>query len=239
MLNLVTDRPAPRARPALRPVLHGLGLAALLLAASGCTPRPTAEPGRATAAPVVNTVSFYPSQTGLSYSYLPEGDPLNALPYTLTITGPTLFGDRPAIAYRFVGRGAEQTNYRQVSDGGVLLLGFSKPGLTVNLTPPWRESPPSGEWRAGLQWGGESNVQVFAEGKVVQQGSATYRYTVLEERTVNVAGESRRVWVVNRQINDSVGGLFPTASQEYWFAPFYGDLRTPEGLLQVNRNYRQ
>ncbi len=44
------------------------------------------------------------------------------------------------------------------------------------------------------------------------------------------------MWVVNRQITDTVGGLFPR-SQEEWFTPYVGDVRTPEGLLLTDRNF--
>lgn len=222
--------------PRVRPVFGvAAGLAALLL--GSCAPR-AADPGKAVAATSVNAVTFYPAQGGLSWTYVPEGEALNSAPYTLTVLGPTLFGDQPTVAYRFSGRGADQTSFRQVGDGGSLLLGFTKPGLTVSLTPPWREYPAANAWRVGLSWSGESRVQVFSDGKVVQEGVARYRYTVLEKRRVSVGARPHDVWVVNRQISDNLGGLFPSASQNLWYEPFGWEIRTPEGLLQVGRNYR-
>ncbi len=232
MLGGVSFSRWPHVRPAF--VLTA-GLTALLL--GSCAPR-TADPGKAQAATSVNAVTFYPAQAGLSWTYVPEGEALNSAPYTLAVLGPTLFGDQAAVAYRFSGRGADQTSFRQVGDGGSLLLGFTKPGLTVSLTPPWREYPAANAWRVGLNWSGESQVSVLSDGKVVQEGQAQYRYTVLEKRRVSVGASARDVWVVNRQISDNVGGLFPSASQNLWYEPFGWEIRTPEGLLQVGRNYR-
>lgn len=226
MLNPVRFRPT---RAAL--------LAPLLVALAACAPR-ASDPGRATVSTDVRTVSFYPSQTGLTWSFLREGEALNEPTFTLSVEGPTLFGDQPSIAYRLTGRGTDQTSYRQVSDAGVLLLGFTKPGLTVSLTPPWREAPAASDWKAGLTWNGETTVRVFTDGKLATEGKVTYRYTVLERRSVSVAGSRYDVWVVIRQINDSTGGVFPTASQELWFAPNLGEIRTPDGLVQVSRNYK-
>lgn len=211
-------------------------LAALALGLAACAPR-TQDPGKATATTSVSTVSFYPSQSGLKWSYIPEGDSLNQPPYTLSALGPTIFGDQAAFAFQLSGRGADQTWYRAVNDAGILLYGFTKPGLTVSLTPPWREAPAASAWKVGLMWQGQSQVSVIADGKVVQQGSARYSYTVTDQRSVTVNGQSYRVWVVNRQISDDLGGLFPP-SQESWFAPFVGDVRTPEGLLLVGKNYK-
>ena len=234
MLGGVASLRRPVAPPRWAALLAAL-LGSWLLGA--CAPR-AADPGKALAASSVNAVTFYPAQGGLSWTYIPEGEALNSAPYTLTVLGPTLFGERPAVAYRFSGRGADQTSFRQVDDGGSLLLGFTKPGLTVSLTPAWREYPPAAAWRVGLGWSGASRVEVLSDGKVVQEGEAQYRYTVLERRRVKVGAREHVVWVVNRQISDTVGGLFPSASQNLWYEPFGWEVRTPEGLLQVGRNYR-
>ena len=219
----------------LRAALLGL-LGLSLLALGACAPR-AQTPGTASATTSVNAVSFYPAQGGLSWSYIPEGDQLNQPPYLLSALGATVFGNQPASAFRLSGRGADQTWYRQVNDAGILLFGFTKPGLTVNLTPPWREAPAKTDWKVGLTWEGQSKVQVIQDGKVVQEGTASYRYTVTDQRRVSVSGQGYLVWVVNRQINDDLGGLFPP-SQDSWFTPFVGDVRTTEGLLLVGKNYK-
>lgn len=233
MLNIV--RSTRRRVSATRLLLAPLALVPLVLAS--CAPRAT-EPGRAVATTAVSAVSYYPSQTGLSWAYLPEGEPLNASAYALTTQGATLFGDAVTVAFRFVGRGADQTSYRQFREDGQYLLGFTKPGLLVSLTPAWREYPAADSFRVGLAWSGDSAVQVVQDGKVVTEGRVRYRYTVLERRAVALpTGERLDVWVINRQIDGENGGLFPTSSQELWFAPYLGEVRTPEGLLQIGRSY--
>ncbi|MGI8747681.1 MAG: hypothetical protein ACR2J4_04920 [Deinococcus sp.] len=213
--------------------------AALLAAALGaCAPATRSvrqAPLAATTA--VSRVSFYPAQAGLSWNYVPEGDPPDSPPYTLRALGPAIFGTKEAQAYALTGRGAEQTSYRLVSGSGVQLIGFRKPGLSVRLDPPWQEYPAESAWKVGLAWQGESAITVQSDdGKVTASGKVTYRYAVLDQRTVKVAGKGYTVWVVSRQITDTVGGLFP-GSQELWFAPFVGEVRSPEGLLLTARNF--
>lgn len=53
---------------------------------------------------------------------------------------------------------------------------------------------------------------------------------------MKVGNATYNVFVVTRQISDDVGGLFP-AAQQYWFAPFVGDVRTPEALLLTAKNF--
>ncbi|WP_245528314.1 hypothetical protein [Deinococcus maricopensis] len=220
-------------RPNRRALLTLLPVA--LLAA--CAPAAQQTQSPVSVATTVSGVSFYPAQTGLTWQYTPEGEPQGQAPYVLRVTGPTLFLNQPVTAYQLTGRGADQTWYRQVSDAGVKLLGFTKPGLTVTLNPAWTEAPAANTWRAGLTWSGRSQVQVVQGDKVVQEGAADYTYTVLEQRNVIVNGQPYQVWVVNRQIKGDLGALFP-ASQDYWFAPRVGDIRTPEALLLTARNFK-
>lgn len=206
--------------------------AALALAA--CAPV-TQAPERATAQTPVAAASFYPQETGLTWEYLPAGEELTRPRYRLSVQGPAEFGGQRAVAYRMEGRGTDQTWFRQVGDGGVRLLGFTKPGLVVTLNPPMQELPPASDWRAGLTWEGESELQVIQGREVVQRGRVTWRFSVLERRSVSVPAGGHEVWVVSRQLRDDVGGLFPL-SEQLWFAPHVGEVRTPEGLLLVARN---
>ena len=214
--------------------LHVLLLPALLAA---CAPAQQAQQAPVTASTSVSQVSFYPFQAGLSWSYLPDGDTQGGQPYTLRALGPSVFGSVQAQAYNLSGRGADQTSYRLISAQGVQLLGFRKPGLSVRLDPPWQEALAEGAWKVGLAWQGESDITVQSDdGRTNVSGKVKYSYRVLDQRSVSINGQSYRVWVVNRQITDTVGGLFP-ASQEQWFMPYVGDVRTPEGLLLTGRNF--
>ncbi|MGY2892387.1 hypothetical protein ACVWZX_000377 [Deinococcus sp. UYEF24] len=210
-------------------------LVSALLAA--CAPTQQAQQAPVSASTSVSQVSFYPSQAGLAWTYLPDGDAQGGQPYTLRALGPTLFGNVQAQAFNLSGRGADQTSYRLISAQGTQLLGFRKPGLSVRLDPPWQEALAESAWKVGLAWQGESNIAVQSDdGKTNVSGKVNYSYRVLDQRSVSIAGKNYQVWVVNRQITDTVGGLFP-ASQEEWFMPYVGDVRTPEGLLLTGRNF--
>jgi len=214
--------------------LHVLLLPALLAA---CAPAQQARQAPVTVSTSVSQVSFYPFQAGLNWSYLPDGDTQGGQPYTLKALGPSVFGSVQAQAYNLSGRGADQTSYRLISAQGVQLLGFRKPGLSVRLDPPWQEALAEESWKVGLAWQGESDITVQSDdGRTNVSGKVKYSYRVLDQRSVSIGTQSYRVWVVNRQITDTVGGLFP-ASQEQWFMPYVGDIRTPEGLLLTGRNF--
>lgn len=212
-----------------------LASAALLLGA--CAPRAAAPAPIVTASTAVSGVSYYPQQTGLSWSYVPEGEEIRN-PYVLRATGPTLLGSTPVQGFRLTGRGVDRTWYRSVSDAGVLLHGFTLPGATVTITPPWREYPTAGTFAPGLTWSGRSTLNILdSAGKLRQSVEVEYRYTVLEQRTVQVAGKTYRVWVINRQISGSSPELF-APSQNLWFSPYLGEVRTPEALLLIGTNFQ-
>lgn len=201
-----------------------------------CAPRQTTAT-LITSNTQVNSVSFYPYETGLIWNYLPEGDTTKDVPYVLQTQGPTVFIGQPVIASQLTGRGASQTWYRTYDSSGVKLYGLRKPGVTVSLNPAWQEAPAQGEWRVGLHWEGSSKITIQDDsGKVQAQGTLTYKYDVQDQRQVQTLAGTYNVWVVTRQISDDVGGLFP-AAQQYWFAPYIGDVRTPEGLLMTNKNF--
>jgi hypothetical protein len=219
-----------------RAVSSAAPLALMALMAS-CAPTQSATKPPISASTSVSAVSFYPSQAGLSWSYQPDGENAGGVPYVLRANGPSIFGSVEAQTFNLSGRGADQTSYRLISAQGVQLLGFRKPGLSVRLDPPWQEALGEGAWKVGLAWKGESNIVVQSDdGRTNVSGKVNYSYKVLDQRSVSIGNQSYRVWVINRQITDTVGGLFP-ASQEEWFAPFVGDVRTPEGLLLTGRNF--
>lgn len=212
---------------------------ALLAAApllGACTPR-TAAPTAVQATVPVGSVSFYPQQVGLAWTYLPEGEASTETPYVLRGLGPSLFVGQSVSATQLSGRGADQTWYRVTDAGGQRLLGFRKPGVTARLSPAWQEYPAENAWKLGLVWAGQSSVTLVSDdGKVQGQGTLKYRYEVQDRRRVTTGAGTFDVWVVTRQISDDVGGLFP-ATQQLWFAPYVGEVRTPEGLLLTGRNF--
>ena len=214
-----------------------VGTLALLGLLASCAPRtaPAAAPVRASTP--VSSVSFYPREAGLVWTYLPEGEDASAVPYVLRGLGPTIFSGVTVTASQLSGRGADQTWYRLHDSGGVRLLGFHKPGVTVSLSPAWQEYPSETAWKVGLVWQGQSAITVASDdGKVQAQGTLKYRYEVQDRRQVRTQAGNFDVWVVTRQISDDVGGLFP-ATEQLWFVPYVGEVRTPEGLLLTSRNF--
>jgi hypothetical protein len=212
-------------------------LTALTLMLGACAPAPAQVSPPVQSSTVPASVSFYPQETGLNWTYVPEGESTASAPYLLRTLGPTVFEGQTALAFQLTGRGADQTWYRLINSSGVRLLGFRKPGVTVTLSPAWTEAPAEGAWRVGLSWEGTTTARVSSDdGKVQSEGTLRYRYDVQDRRRVNTPGGSFDVWVITRQISGELGSLFP-AAQQIWFAPFVGDVRTPEALLLTARNF--
>lgn len=211
-----------------------LGLSALL---SGCVPRTSKPDPKVETITPVGSVSFYPREPGLTWYYLLEGDSTSSAPYTLKSLGQTVYVGQTVQSYQLTGRGADQTWFRTTSQSGVKLLGLRKPGVNVYLDPPWQEYPAENAWKAGLTWQGQSRVTVSGDdGKVQAEGTLNYSYLVQEKRRVQTPGGTFDVWVITRQMSDTVGGLFP-ATQELWFTPYVGEVKTPESLLLIGRNF--
>lgn len=184
-----------------------------------------------------NAVSFYPTETGLLWQYYPEAEVKNGVPYVVRNLGPSIFKSQAVIAQQLSGRGAETTWYRISDSRGVQTLGFRKPGLTATLEPPMLELPPQNSWRLGLQWEGQSKVTITDDaGKVQVKGLVQYKYNVQDQRTVTTPGGNFNVWVLTRQMTDDIGGVFPK-TQQVWFAPYVGEVRTADGLLLTAKNF--
>lgn len=218
-------------------VTRRFALLSALLMLGACAPRQQVQlPAQAQARTAIRSASFYPDSAGMQWTYIPENE-ASSDPYTLQALGQSLFGASQVQATQLKGRGAQQTWYRQTSDAGQRLLGFSKPGVVVTLTPSLPEYPAASALGLGATWSGSSKVSVRAEdGRLLQSGTVTALYKVLEQRQVTVNKQSYTVWVISRQMNDDLGSLFP-ASQSIWFTPYVGEVRTAEGLLLMGRNF--
>ncbi|MFC6617676.1 hypothetical protein [Deinococcus radiophilus] len=219
----------------LAPCVVGLLLGGVL---ASCAPAQTAPVPELRAQPNISSVSFYPSQPGLTWTYLPQGEAIDRTPYVLRALGPTIFKGQTVSGFAMTGRGAEQTWFRQIDASGVKLLGFTKPGVLVNLEPAWQELPPSGQLRVGAAWQGSTQVTVMdsARNTVVGQGTLQYRYDVQDRRQITTPAGQYDVFVVTRRVTDDLGGLFPAVQQMY-FAPYIGEVRTYEDLLLAGQNY--
>ncbi len=206
---------------------------ALLLAA--CAPQATQAPE---ARPLLKETAFYPATTGLEWVYVPEGEALSSPPYRVRVEGPALYEAQEAVRFRSFGRGEDRVYYRQMGAFGVRLLGFQDPSARVVFTPPILEYPPEALLVPGHRWGGtvEGRVELLTPGgrEPLLSGRLTYAMEVLEEREVRVPAGVFRVFRIRQTYQDQAG----QTAYEVWFAPRVGEVRTREGRLLVERNFR-
>jgi hypothetical protein len=211
----------------------------LLLLLAACAPRAT-EPQTHTAI-IQGPVGFYPSQPGLDWIYQPQRASLADPPFRLSIIGPTSFAGQPAIRFRFSGRGQERNFFRQVGPTGVRLLGFEEviSNSTVRFNPPLQEYPAENTLVLGARWGGVSRLesQIVVNNQVTQTAaiSLEYTYQVVGKTNVTVGAGAFEAWRITLQIKPAQGDV---ENFEIWFVPGVGEVRTREGLLLVDRNFR-
>ncbi len=216
-----------------------LALGSLITACVPAAQTPPAKPPitEPTSAPPT-TVSFYPKELGLKWQYILSGDTADKPPFERVSRGPTLFNEERVYAFDQLGRGTEQTWYRTFESDGVYLHGFSKPGAQILITPPMKEYPASSAWAAGLKWRGNFNITVSYEGvKDLVKTSGNYTFTVLEQRQVNLNGNSYNAWLVNRQIAGDAKTLF-SESQDLLFVPYVGEIKTAENMVLLSTNFK-
>lgn len=121
---------------------------------------------------------------------------------------------------------------------GVRLFGFEDPSARVVFAPPIPEYPPEGLLAVGYRWGGESEVRatlLTPQGeRPLASGRLAYTFEVLEEKEVRVPAGVFRVFRIRQRYRDEKG----EALYEVWFAPKVGEVRTREGRLLTDRNFR-
>jgi len=212
-----------------------LGMVALLLAA--CAPQASS-----TSTPLyTGPMGFYPASVGLDWVYQPQGAAPTDPPYRVSVLGPSTFNGQAAIRYRFSGRGQERYYYRQVTAGGVQLLGFEEliTNSVVRFNPPMLEYPAASAFVVGAKWGGVSRVdsQIVVGGKItpLASGSLEYSYQVVGKSNVSVGAGDFQVWRITLNLKPSKGD---PQNYEIWFVPGVGEIRTQEGLLLVDRNFQ-
>ena len=216
-----------------------LVLLGLLLAACA----PSAEPERVKVEQLSGPVSFYPHETGAVWQYLPDGDPLNATRLFQKVDGPTLVQGELWTAWRTVGRGLDITAFRQYRDDGVYLLRELRPGTQITFNPPLQELPAPSALRVGASWGGKTTASLYFPQATADDQNASlsveYSYTVVDKRNVTVAAGTLDVFVLNFESStrDAEGKPLETLSQELWFAPFVGEVRTELGYFLVETNF--
>lgn len=215
-----------------------LGLLLALLAACA----PATEAPRVEVEQLTQAVSYYPAQAGATWQYLPSGASLTDPRFTRRIEGPTLIDGEIWVAVRSEGLGLEMTEFKQFRPDGVYLLRRIRPGDEVTFDPPIRQFPAEGTLRVGASWSGQTTARVFFPGARPENQRATveidYLYTVVDRRTVNLHAGTFEVYVINfvtRTRNDD-GGIADSLTQELWFAPYVGEIRTEQGFFLVATN---
>ncbi len=181
------------------------------------------------------SADFYPSRSGLSWTYLREAESASTPTYELKVTGPVIWRGLRATAFRFFGRGQEFTYYRQVSTQGVKLLGIEAPGVFAYMyNPPILEYPAEEMLKQGMTWQGESQVTLEEFGHPTQVRTLTYTYRVLDRELVRIgAGPSYDAFVINLETRISGEPIYQTIR----FAPGVGEIRTKEGLVLVGQTF--
>lgn len=185
--------------------------------------------------------TYFPSQAGVQWTYLPQDAAPNDPPYRLTVLGPAPFGDQIAVKYRFAGRGVQKDYYRQITTAGVRLLGHEDTVSTAvtRFNPPMLEYPPQAQIVAGARWGGTTTVESTiyppnARPQVIYKETIEYSYRILGKEKVRVRAGEFEVFRVQFEAKGSGGA---TDSREVWFVPGIGEIRTKEGFVLAARNF--
>lgn len=219
-------------RIALLSIIAGLVLAA-------CAP---AADERVTVEQLTEPVTFYPSQTGARWEYLPDGARVSDPRLVRTIQGPSVLDGEVWVAWRTSGRGLDQTSFRQVTSDGVFLKRRLRPGTVITFDPPIQEFPPQSQLRVGATWAGETTaVLEFPQANPENRRASldlTYTYTVVDRRTVTLLAGEFETFVVNlvTRTFDEDGTIVEELQQETWFVPYVGEVRIDSGHYLVDSN---
>lgn len=219
---------------------HGVFLLLLLGLLSACVP--TSQAPRVAVEQLTQAVSYYPSQAGATWQYLPSGASLADPRFTRRVEGPALIDGEIWVAVRSEGLGLEIVEYKQFRPDGVYLLRRIRPGDEVTFNPPIKQYPAEGTLRVGASWSGQTTAHIFFPTARPENQRATveleYLYTVVDQRTVNLQAGTFNVYVINfvtRTLDDD-GNITDTLTQELWFTPNVGEIRTEQGFFLVATN---
>lgn len=218
-------------------------LSVALLAA--CAPGARDDGPRLSVEQFTGDVSFYPHATGAAWAYVPEGGQVEGSGLAAVVEGPRVINDDIWVATEFIGLGIDGALYRQYRADGVFTLREDASGSRTVYNPPLQEYPPESELRVGATWSGETTANVFfpsAERTADrnQTFEVTYSYTVVDKRKVRLPIGELEVYVINRigRAFNEEGDVADQLTQEIWFSPFVGEVRTREGLFLARTNVR-
>jgi len=216
-----------------------LALIALGLTLAACTPAGTTTNERVAVEQLTEPISYYPYQTGARWQYLPDGARLSDPTTALVVEGPTIVANEVWVSWHTRGRGLDQRSYRQVRADGVFLKQEERLGTTFTFDPPLQEYPPQQQMRVGAQWRGTTTVHMSADaGKQQRSLGIDYVFTVVDRRSVTVPAGAFDVFVIDftTRTTDENGTVTEELTQQTWFAPYVGEVRTRNGQVLVQSN---
>lgn len=219
--------------------LSALIAVTLLVFLGACVPASSEE------ASVVTTptgpVAYQPTATGATWSYLPERAALDEPRVVVRVDGPTVVDGQVRTAWRLVGRGLQIAWFREHRTDGTFLVREERPGARIGFDPPLQELEP-GPFRVGQSWGGTTTATLEFPDAAPENRRSTlsleYRTTIVDRREVAVAAGTFEVFVLNfvSRTYDESGAVVEELTQETWYAPYLGEVRTENGFFLVESN---
>ena len=213
-----------------------------LVLLGACAPAASGDgPAAQAASQVTGPVAYLPTATGARWSYLPNGAQLSEPLVVTTVQGPTVLDGQVRTAWRTVGRGLDVRFFREHTSEGTFLVREERPGTTITFDPPIRELP-TAPLRVGQSWSGETTATVvFPEattGDTRETLDIEWVNTVVDRRMVTVAAGEFDVFVLNftSRTTDEDGNVIEELTQETWYSPYLGEVRTENGFFLVESN---
>ncbi len=236
-VNPGTGQFSRRPAASFRRQFPSLFAAALLALLAACAP--TSEAPRVDVEQLSEPISYYPFQAGARWEYLPDGARLSDPSTVVRVEGPTVVAGDVWIAWHTRGRGLDQMSYRVSRPNGVFLLREERLGTTFTFNPPLQEYPPASQLRVGANWSGNTTVQLSADnGRQQRTMEVDYVYTVVDRRPVTTPAGEFDVFVIDftSRTFDEEGNITDQLTQQTWFSPYVGEVRTRNGHLLVSSN---
>ncbi|MEX2501131.1 MAG: hypothetical protein WD336_02040 [Trueperaceae bacterium] len=231
--------PARRARSAVAPRTAWLLLALIATVLAACAPT-AREQAQVTETPT-GPLAYHPHPTGATWSYLPERASLDEGRVVTRVEGPTVLAGEVRTAWRLAGRGLDMRMFREHRSDGTYLVRTERPGTILRYDPPIFEMPDR-ELRVGDRWDGSTTVTTeFPDARSENRFSVLdvdYVTTVVDRREVTVPAGTFEVFVLNftTRTLDEDGEVTEEFTQERWFAPYLGLVRTEQDHFLLESN---
>lgn len=215
----------------------------LLVLPAACAPAADRAPRTTVVEQLSQAAGFYATQTGARWEYLPADAPAEDPKLVQSVEGPRVVGDRTLISHLTRGAGAEERKFRAAGPDGITLHARSVPGAETTFDPPVREFPAPAELRRGANWSGTTVATTFFPAAQPENRLETrtirYSYTVVDRRSVRVPAGTFDVYVLNLVTSELDEDSRPTGTmtQELWYSPYVGEVRTVGGYFLTGLNF--